>query len=106
MPPIEVGPARALSAINARLARAAGGEGTPGANGVAASKTASAPSVTSSASGAQVKTTTSLDPGQAPVDTDRVSVIRKAVESGSYPVIPTKIADAIIAAGVLLRSPK
>lgn len=40
----------------------------------------------------------------APVDTDRVSVIRKAVEQGRYPVVPARIADAMIAAGYLLRT--
>ncbi|MFC4254912.1 flagellar biosynthesis anti-sigma factor FlgM [Altererythrobacter xixiisoli] len=37
------------------------------------------------------------------VDVDRVSEIRKAVEEGSYPIVPAKIADAMIAAGYLLR---
>ena len=40
----------------------------------------------------------------APVDAERVAQIRKAVEDGSYPVTPVKIADAMIAAGLLLRS--
>lgn len=42
----------------------------------------------------------------APVDVDRVTEIRKAVEDGSYPLVPTRIADAMIAAGFLLRAPK
>jgi negative regulator of flagellin synthesis FlgM len=33
-------------------------------------------------------------------------VIRKAIEQGTYPVLPAKIADAVIAAGILLRSAK
>ena len=37
---------------------------------------------------------------RAPVDTDRVSEIRKAIEQGTYPLIPTEIADGIIAAGL------
>ena len=32
--------------------------------------------------------------------------IRHAIETGKYPVIPAKIADAMIAAGMLLRSPQ
>lgn len=40
---------------------------------------------------------------QAPVDNDRVAEIRKAVEQGTYPITPAKIADAMIAAGYLLR---
>lgn len=41
-----------------------------------------------------------LDPSKPPVDTDRVAKIRKALEDGTYPLVPTKIADAIIAARV------
>ena len=103
MPPIEVGPARAASAIDARLARAAGGEALPGANGAAANR---ATKNASTAASTAVETSAALDPGAAPVDTDRVNAVRKAVESGTYPLVPAKIADAMIAAGVLLRSPK
>jgi negative regulator of flagellin synthesis FlgM len=39
----------------------------------------------------------------SPVDAGRVAEIRRAVENGSYPLTPTRIADAIIAAGFLLR---
>ncbi|MCB2088037.1 MAG: flagellar biosynthesis anti-sigma factor FlgM [Sphingomonadaceae bacterium] len=47
---------------------------------------------------------TARDAGPAaPVDADRVVEIRKAVEQGTYPILPTKIADAMIAAGYLLR---
>lgn len=105
MPPIETGPARAISAIGARIARKAGGESLPGANGVAAAGRTSASEQTTGA-GATVETTEALDPGAAPVNADRVEEIRKAVESGKYPLIPAKIADAMIAAGVLLRSGK
>ena len=45
-----------------------------------------------------------LDPGQPPVDADRVMVIRRAIEQGTHPILPMKVADAIIAAGMLLRS--
>jgi len=45
-----------------------------------------------------------LDPGAAPVDAERVQLIRKAIETGNYPVTPARIADAVIAAGLLLRS--
>ena len=47
-----------------------------------------------------------LNPGEAPVDTDRVTLIRKAVEAGDYPVLPARIADAMIAAGFLLTKGK
>jgi negative regulator of flagellin synthesis FlgM len=100
MPPIEVGPARAITAISAAIARKAGSDTTPGANGVAAQKSP-AP-----ASTGPVATSIVIDPGQAPVDADRVAEIRKAVENGTYPILPTRIADAMIAAGIMLRSAK
>ncbi|MDE1917767.1 MAG: flagellar biosynthesis anti-sigma factor FlgM [Sphingomonadales bacterium] len=51
-----------------------------------------------------VATTTSA--GTVPTDTDRVSAIKKAIEKGDYPIVPTKISDAMIAASMLWRSPK
>lgn len=44
-----------------------------------------------------------VEAGQPPVDTDRVQVIAKAIEQDRYPVIPMQVADAMIAAGMLLR---
>lgn len=38
-----------------------------------------------------------------PVDAERVAEIRKAIEDGRYPVLPMRVADAMIAAGLLLR---
>jgi len=98
MPPIEVGPTRAITAISAAIARKAGEDVKPGANGVAANKT---PTETPT-----VSTASAIAAGEPPVDTDRVSAIRKAVETGNYPLIPAKISDAMIAAGVMLRSAK
>lgn len=37
---------------------------------------------------------------QVPVNHDRVSQIRKALETGTYPLVPAEIADALIAAGL------
>ena len=51
-----------------------------------------------------VERSDALDPGPAPVDAERVAQIRKAIEQGDYPVIPMRVADAMIAAGMLLRS--
>lgn len=42
--------------------------------------------------------------GEAPVDSERVAMIRRAIEDGHYPVVPTRIADAMIAASYLLRT--
>jgi negative regulator of flagellin synthesis FlgM len=92
MPPIEVGPLRAISAVESRLARKSG-EGS----GHSARAEKPEPAVVQS---------DVLDPGEMPVDAERVEIIRKAVEEGSYPVVPARIADAMIAAGILLRSGK
>ncbi|MYL97538.1 flagellar biosynthesis anti-sigma factor FlgM [Novosphingobium sp. FGD1] len=96
MPPIEVGSAPRIGAIDTRLPRVAD------TNTVSATAKAQATNPVSAAPA--VETINALDPGAAPIDTDRVALIRKAVESGTYPVVPAKIADAMIAAGMLLRS--
>mgnify|MGYP001181328845 CR=1 FL=1 len=36
----------------------------------------------------------------APVDGDRVAQIRQAIADGTYPLVPSEIADGIIAAGL------
>jgi negative regulator of flagellin synthesis FlgM len=48
-----------------------------------------------------------LDDADAqPVNPERVALIRKAIEDGRYPIVPAKIADAMIAAGLFLRATK
>ena len=47
-----------------------------------------------------------LGGAEPPVDQGRVDEIRKAIEQGRYPVIPMRVADALIASGLLLRSGK
>lgn len=42
--------------------------------------------------------------GNPAVDAERVAEIRRALKSGDYPVIPTRIADAMIAAKLLLSA--
>ena len=37
-----------------------------------------------------------------PVDTERVAQIRSALAEGTYPLVPARIADAMIAAGLRL----
>lgn len=96
MPPIEIGPhgpqaPRAVRAVEPHTARGtSAGDTAPADRGAPAS----------------VVRSDVLDPGPPPVDADRVAVIRKAVEQGTYPVIPARVADAMIAAGLLLRSGK
>lgn len=104
MPPIESGPiglpaARAVGAVDARSVRSAAGV-KDHQTGPVASDTARAHASANSA----VMRSAALDPGPAPVDAERVTQIRKAIETGSYPVIPMRVADAMIAAGMLLRS--
>jgi negative regulator of flagellin synthesis FlgM len=41
----------------------------------------------------------------APVDAERVQQIRAALRDGSYPLVPTKIVDAMIAAQVSFSVP-
>ena len=97
MPPIEVGPkglqaARAVRAVEPKHIH---------------------PSPVGSDRAAQVANSHSavvhsreLDPGPPPVDAERVKQIRQAIEDGRYPIVPAKVADAMIAAGLLLRSGK
>lgn len=97
MPSIEIGPkgphaARAVGAVDAKKVPQA----APGNDRAAAVASPQSAVVR----GAQ------LDPGQPPVDFERVQQIRKAIETGTYPMVPTKVSDAIIAAGLLLRSGK
>lgn len=91
-----IGGPRPVGTVDARIVRTAAGAPDSATTGSA--------SPTPSSVTAAYKPSDTLDPGQAPVDMERVQVIRKAIQTGTYPVIPTKIADAMIAAGLLLRA--
>lgn len=91
MPTIQFGPVLPVSLVEAKPLRTAAG-------GVKPQASASPP--------AELSASDALDPGAPPIDAERVSMIRKAVENGSYPVVPARVADAIIAAGLLLRTSK
>lgn len=98
MPSIEFGPkglqpARAVGAVDVRAAR-------PDAK--ATIHRGSAPA----SDAPTVERSDAFEAGAAPVDAERVSEIRRAIDKGSYPVIPMRVADAMIAAGLLLRSGK
>ena len=92
MPPIEIGPARPVGAVRTNAAKPA----TPVVS-------AAAPAA-SSMPAAAVQTSPALDPGKPPIDENRVSVIRNAIQKGTYPLLPTKVADAMIAAGLMLST--
>lgn len=49
--------------------------------------------------------TSATSASSAPVDAERVQQIRAALKDGSYPLVPTKIVDAIIAAQVSFALP-
>lgn len=63
---------------------------------------ASPPGSTNAAAGVTVEQGVRATAGEAPVDTDRVAEIRTALEQGRYPLNPAQIADAIIAARLML----
>lgn len=97
MSPFEIGASRPVGPVQVKTATTA--------------KTVPAavdPQITAAAnagSAAQVQRSSALDAGAAaPVDVERVKDIRHAIETGNYPLVPAKIADAMIAAGMLLRT--
>ncbi len=91
MPSFDIGPTRAVGAIDSRLARETRGTQT-------GQPRAAAPEAPIAS--------THVFAGEPPVDTDRVAEIRKAVENGTYPIMPARVADAMIAAGLILRTGK
>ncbi len=96
MPPIELGPTGPHTPRGPGPAVVSPVSG-PVANDTARANAAPQPAVVRSAA---------LEPGVPPVDSARVAEIRHAIERGSYPVIPIRVSDAMIAAGLLLRSGK
>lgn len=58
------------------------------------------------ASGISLEVTGAAEAVSPPVDAERVSQIRAALRDGSYPLVPTKIVDAMIAAQVSLSLPE
>jgi negative regulator of flagellin synthesis FlgM len=55
---------------------------------------------TGPAPGISVELTGASEAATPPVDTERVTAIRHALRDGSYPLVPTKIVDAMIAAQI------
>ncbi|KUR72740.1 hypothetical protein AQZ52_05795 [Novosphingobium fuchskuhlense] len=105
MSSFEIGASRPVSAVQVSTV----GQGSKPVQTEATAETAKAQAPAPAAAAAaapQVETSDAVKAGAAPVDQERVQTIRHAIETGTYPVLPTKIADAMIAAGMLLRSPK
>lgn len=99
MSSIEIGAPRPVSAVHVTTV----GSGTKSAKIEPKLVLASA---SAAAAAPQVETSDAVKAGTAPVDLERVQTIRHAVETGKYPILPARIADAMIAAEMLLRSPK
>lgn len=53
--------------------------------------------------GVAVEVATPGAAGPPPVDAERVREIREALRDGSYPIVPAKIADGLIAARLMLE---
>lgn len=58
------------------------------------------------ARGVSLEVAAPVDASAPPVDAERVSQIKAALQDGSYPLVPTKIVDAMIAAQVSLSLPE
>ena len=97
MSSFEIGASRPVGAVQLNTVQ-------PANSGVAAQNTA--PTTAATTNTTQVETSLTVSAGTVPVDQSRVSEIRQAVQNGTYPVIPAKISDAMIAAGVLLQKAK
>lgn len=89
--PSSVGNARAVGPVDPKAIRTAATDEANRSNGIARHV-------------GPLKPREPLDVGEVPVDGERVGEIRKAIRNGTYPLLPTKVADAIIAAGILLRT--
>lgn len=57
------------------------------------------------ATGISLEVTGTPEAVTPPVDAERVAEIRSALRDGTYPLVPTKIVDAMIAAQVSLSLP-
>ncbi len=52
----------------------------------------------SPANGVSIEVNSTLDASTPPINNERVQEIKDALKNGSYPLVPTEIADAMIAA--------
>ena len=58
------------------------------------------------APGISLEVADASDSARPPVDAERVAQIRDALREGSYPLLPAKIVDAMIAAQISLALPE
>jgi negative regulator of flagellin synthesis FlgM len=99
MPSVELSK---LPAVGAARAVAAGER----AQIEARSRPASAANAGAATPGVSLEVTMPTEVATPPVDAERVSQIKAALKDGSYPLVPTKIVDAMIAAQVSLSLPE
>lgn len=95
MSPVEIPkltPAAPIATLRAREGQ------TPGAGRAAGPAESPAPS----AEGVRIELGAAALAGEAPADSARVQEIRQALREGTYPIMPTRIADALIAARFML----
>ena len=106
-PQPEVTPARAINPTRAISPPGGGGvAGAPVGPRIDPGGTTSQPPPAAAQAGATMVSTSVASAGTPPINSDRVVAIRKAIQNGSYPLLPTKISDAMIAAGMVLRIPR
>lgn len=96
MPSVELSK---LQAIAAPRAIASGDRAQIG------SRANSARNESPAAAGVSLEIGGAMDSPSAPVDAERVQQIRAALQDGSYPLVPTQIVDAMIAAQVSFALP-
>ena len=63
------------------------------------------PRAGTTAGGISLEVSAAADGTTPPVDAERVAQIREALRDGSYPLVPTQIVDAMIAAQVSFALP-
>ncbi len=102
MSSFEIGATRPVGAVQVKPA----GSGVNAATPSVVPPENPTPTSSSSVTAPQIATSDAVKAGEPPVDAERVLTIRRAIETGKYPITPAKIADAMIAAGILLRSPQ
>ncbi|KPF52279.1 negative regulator of flagellin synthesis FlgM [Novosphingobium capsulatum] len=103
---IEIGPSRPVGAVQVKIAASDVPPQATDPTAAAVAQAAPAAQASAATAAATVATSDATRAGEVPVSSDRVAQIRRAIAEGHYPVIPARIADAMIAAGMLLRTPQ
>ena len=102
MSSFEIGATRPVGAVQVKPVNPGVKSAAPGAVPSETPQPANVPPIDAP----QIATSDAVKAGEPPVDAERVLTIRRAIEAGKYPITPAKMADAMIAAGILLRSPQ